>query len=387
MTYFSRQRWTKTRFSAAALGALAAAVCIVIALVAHSSYAADTSKPAASPKAALTVTLTQASAGALPIALAANGSVQAWQEAVIGAEVSGLRVQELQVGMGDAVQSGQVLATFVADGVQADVALAHASLMEANANATEAAANAERARAVQGTGALSAQQVNQYLTAELTAKARVESARAALDAQMLRLRHTQLVAPDSGIISARSATVGSVVGAGSEMFRLIRKGRLEWRAEVTSTELGRIKPGLAVVVTAPSGTQTKGRVRMVAPTVDAQTRNGLVYVDLSGGKEVAQNFKPGMFARGEFELGSSNALTVLQTAVLVRDGFSYVMRVGADNRVAQVKVKTGRQVGERIEILSGVQPEDRLVATGGSFLSEGDLVRVVQAAPAPAATK
>jgi multidrug efflux pump subunit AcrA (membrane-fusion protein) len=94
-----------------------------------------------------------------------------------------------------------------------------------------------------------------------------------------------------------------------------------------------------------------------------------------------------MFARGEFELGSSNALTVLQTAVLVRDGFSYVMRVGADNRVAQVKVKTGRQVGERIEILSGVKPEDRLVASGGSFLSEGDLVRVVQAVPAPAATK
>jgi HlyD family secretion protein len=387
MTHFSNPRWTSPRIKAAAVGALAALACISIELVARSSNAADANKPAAEPKAALTVTLTQASAGTLPIALAANGSVQAWQEAVIGAEVSGLRVQELQVNVGDAVQRGQVLATFVADGVQADVALAQASLMEANANATEAAANAERARAVQGTGALSAQQVNQYLTAELTAKARVESARAALDAQMLRLRHTQLVAPDSGIISARNATVGSVVGAGSEMFRLIRKGRLEWRAEVTSTELGRMKPGLAVVVTAPSGTQTKGRVRMVAPTVDAQTRNGLVYVDLSGGKEVAQNFKPGMFARGEFELGSSNALTVLQTAVLVRDGFSYVMRVGADNRVAQVKVKTGRQVGERIEILSGVKPEDRLVASGGSFLSEGDLVRVVQAVPAPAATK
>jgi multidrug efflux pump subunit AcrA (membrane-fusion protein) len=62
----------------------------------------------------------------------------------------------------------------------------------------------------------------------------VESAKAQLDAQLLRLKHTQVLAPDSGIISARSATLGAVVGTGTELFRLIRQGRLEWRAEVTS---------------------------------------------------------------------------------------------------------------------------------------------------------
>jgi hypothetical protein len=86
-----------------------------------------------------------------------------------------------------------------------------------------------------------------------------------------------------------------------------------------------------------------------------------------------------MFARGEFDLGSSDALTVVQTAVLVRDGFSYVMRVGADNRVGQLKVQTGRTLGDQVEILSGLKPDDRLVATGASFLSDGDLVRVVEA--------
>jgi hypothetical protein len=96
---------------------------------------------------------------------------------------------------------------------------------------------------------------------------------------------------------------------------------------------------------------------------------------------MAAAFKPGMFARGEFELGSSNALTVLQSAVLVRDGFSYVMRVGADNKVSQLKVQSGRTLGDQVEILSGLKPEDRLVASGASFLSEGDVVRVV---PAPA---
>ena len=342
--------------------------------------AADASKPAG-PKPALTVTLTQARSNVLPIKLAANGSVLAWQEASVGAEANGLRVQELHASVGDSVKRGQLLATFAADSVQADAALARAAVAEATANAAEATANADRARAIQGTGALSAQQVSQYLTAELTAKARVESAKAQLDSQQLRLKHTRVLAPDSGIVSARSATVGAVVGSGTEMFRLIRQGRLEWRAEVTSVELGRITAGTGVVVTAPSGAQLKGKVRMVSPTVDAQTRNGIVFVDLLGPvadtKTTPGAFKPGMFARGEFELGSSGALTVAQTAVVVRDGFSYVYRVGQDNRVVQLKVQTGRLLGDQVEILGGLKPEDRLVASGAGFLSEGDLVRVV----------
>jgi hypothetical protein len=111
-----------------------------------------------------------------------------------------------------------------------------------------------------------------------------------------------------------------------------------------------------------------------------------VYVDLpaaaSGAQEAA--FKPGMYARGDFVLGSSSALTVPQSAVVVRDGFSYVYRVGDDKRVSQLKVQTGRLLGEQIEIVSGVTPADKLAATGGSFLSDGDTVRVVDA---PAALK
>ena len=382
-------------FKPLTLGLIAALVITAGAfgLYASRSSAADATKPAAaapvvSQKPALTVSITQAHSGVLPIKLSANGSVLAWQEASVGAETNGLRVQELHASVGDSVKRGQLLATFAADSVQADVALARAAAAEAAANAAEATANADRARAVQGTGALSAQQVNQYLTAELTAKARVESAKAQLDSQQLRLRHTRVLAPDSGIISARSATVGSVVGNGTELFRLIRQGRLEWRAEVTSVELGRIAAGTGVVVTSPSGAQYKGKVRMVSPTVDAATRNGLVYVDLLGpvaaGKATPGALKPGMFARGEFELGSSGALTVVQTAVVVRDGFSYVYRVGPDNRVAQLKVQTGRLLGDQVEILGGLKPEDRLVASGAGFLSDSDLVRVVDAAPAAA---
>lgn len=400
---------SKLPFKPLAAGLIAAGLVTVVALglFATRSQAADTTKPgAATAKPALTVSLTQPKSSMLTIKLAANGSVAAWQEASVGAEANGLRVTELHANVGDNVKRGQLLASFAAESVQADVALARAGVAEAQANAAEAAANADRARAVQGSGAISAQQVNQYLTQEQTGKARVESAKAQLDSQLLRLKNTQLLAPDSGVISARMASVGSVVGAGTEMFKLIRQGRLEWRGEVTSTELGRITPGTAVLVTAPSGAQVNGKVRMLAPTVDAATRNGLVYVDLQGpalgaaanagaevpagppsSKTVLASFKPGMYARGEFALGSSGALTLPQTAVVVRDGFSYVSRVGADNRVNQLKVQTGRVVGDQVEIQSGVKAEDRLVASGGGFLSDGDLVKVVDAAKLGASTK
>lgn len=359
-----------------------------VALLASPSRAADEKKPTTKP--ALTVTTVQPQRVSLPVKLAANGNIAAWQEAVIGAEGAGLRLTEVRANVGDRVRKGQILATFADDTPRAEVAQARASLAEAEANAAEAAGNAERARSLQTTGALSASQINQYLTAEQTAKARVEAARALYQVQQVRLAQTQVLAPDDGTISVRNATVGAVVGNGVELFRLIRKGRLEWRAEVTSAELGRITVGTVAHVTAASGAQLGGRVRMVGPTVDPQTRAALVYVDVASGpipgaKSAAQapagNALPGMFARGEFDLGATTAVMVPQSAVVVRDGFSYVYRVNADARVSQIKVQTGRVVGDRVELTSDLAGNPALVASGAGFLNDGDLVRVVQSAP------
>ena len=228
------------------------------------------------PKPALAVTTVQPSQASLPIYLTANGTVTAWQEAIIGSESNGLKLTDVRVNVGDVVKRGQVLATFSVASVNADVAQARASLMEAEANAADAKNNAERARTLETTGALSTQQINQYLTTEQTAKAKAEAAKAVLAVQEVRLSQTQVLASDDGVISARSATVGAVVSAGTELFRLIRQGRLEWRAEVTSAELGRIKNGTTALITAANGTQVKGKVRMIAPTVDAQNRAALV---------------------------------------------------------------------------------------------------------------
>ena len=368
--------------------ALAAASLLGAALLAFGVRAADDKKPAAAPKPALTVTVTQPQSASLPLRIRANGNIAPWQEASIGTEANGLRLAEVRVNVGDVVKRGQVLASFAPDSIQADVAQIRASVAEAEATLAEAAANAQRARELDTTGALSAQQVNQYVTAERTAQARLQAQRAAAQMQQLRLRQTRVLAPDNGVISARSATVGAVLPAGQELFRLIRQGRLEWRAEVAAADLARLKVGMPVslsVNTAAANGSTgsaaiAGRVRMVAPTVDAQTRNGLVYVDLVAPGDA----RAGMFARGDFEIGSGQGLTLPQSAVQLRDGFSYVLRVSADSKVSEAKVTVGRRVGDRIEITGGLDAAARVVASGGGFLGDGDTVRVVEATTASA---
>lgn len=367
------------RFKPLLLTALAT-TALGASLATFSVRAADEKKAAAPAKPALTVTVTQPQSANLPLKISANGNIAPWQEASVGTEANGLRLAEVRANVGDVVKKGQVLAVFAADTVRADVSQAKAAVAEAEATLAEAAANAQRARDLQPAGALSGQQINNYLTTERTAQARLEAVRAAARVQALRLKQTQVVAPDHGIISSRSATVGAVLPAGQELFRLIRQGRLEWRAEVPSSELARVKVGQLATVAASSGAApVAGKVRMVAPTVDAQTRNGIVYVDLGAMSNKSSEVKAGMYARGEFDIGNSNALTLPQTAVVLRDGFSYVLRVGADSKVSQAKVGVGRRVGERIEITSGLDASAKVVAAGGGFLSDGDTVKVVEA--------
>ena len=362
------------RLSRPALAVSIAAILAGTVGVLVSGNAAD-DKKAAAPRPALTVTTAKPEQARLPLSLAANGNVAAWQEAVIGSESAGLRLQEVKVNVGDVVKKGEVLAVFDAAPVEADVAQAKAAVQEAEANAAAARADAKRARALESSGALSEQQITQYITAERTAAARVASARATLAQQQLRLKYTKIVAPDAGLVSARSATVGAVAGVGTEMFRMIRQGRLEWRAEVTAAELPRIKPGQKAVVQTAGGKDVQGRVRTVAPTVDAQSRVALVYVDLPPALSANAPLKAGMFASGQFALGESAALTVPQQAVAVRDGFAYVFRLNADGRVSQLKVTTGRRLGDRVEVTGGLAPDALVVTTGAGFLNDGDLVR------------
>jgi RND family efflux transporter MFP subunit len=335
-------------------------------------------KTAAAPKAALAVTTTTPKMDDWHTSITATGSLAAWQEAVIAAEIGGLRIVELKVDVGDKIKRGQELATLATEAVEADLAKAKAGVAQAQASLEEAKLNANRARSLKSTGALPAQQIDQYLTSETTAQANLQAQQAVLKGEEIRLKQTRIVAVDDGVIAARSATLGSVVQTGTELFRMVRKNRIEWKAEIPGHDAALVQAGQTAQLSLPTGEKVKGEVRMIAPTVDANTRNMTAYVTLPSDSPA----KAGMFAQGEIFTGAAKALTVPQTAVILRDGNTYVFEVLTDNRVAQRPVKTGRRMQDSVEITEGISDQARVVVTGGAFLNDGDTVQVVEAAPA-----
>lgn len=366
---------------------LLAAVLIGVAGVFMASRGAKSPQPAAvagaASKPALTVTTVTPETVQWAERVTASGPVLAWQEAVIGAEIGGVRLVDLQANVGDHVKKGELMARLADEMLLAEVLQQQAAFDEAAARHNEAAANAQRAAQIKDSGVMSAQELQQYANAAEIAKAQMKSAEARLENARLKLRYTRIVAPDDGVVSARNATLGTVAQVGSEMFRLIRQGKLEWRAELTDVQMQQVRVGQKVQVRTGASAAVPGTVVRIAPAVDMTTRNGFVYIGLNE----TGTLRAGVFVQGEFELGRSNALTLPQSAVVMRDGFAYVYRLEKDAHVTQVKVTTGRRQGDRIEVSSGIAADAAVVASGTGFLNDGDLVRVETAKTKSAAAK
>jgi RND family efflux transporter MFP subunit len=205
-------------------------------------------------------------------------------------------------------------------------------------------------------------------------------AKAQLDSTKLQVRYGTVIAPDDGVISARSATVGAVSSSGQELFRMIRQSRLEWRGELTAQQMAHIKTNQRVVLALPNGATTSARVRQMAPSLDSQTRLGTVYADIEAGSAA----RAGMYAKGSVALSESAAIVVPAASVIVRDGRSYVPKVTQDRRVTLQAVSVGRRQDGAVEILSGIKPGDQVAVQGAGFLNDGDIVRVASETPAVA---
>lgn len=328
---------------------------------------------AATPPASLTVTTTTLSTTKLARAVVANGTVFPWQDVIIGPEVGGYRVASVNVDVGDRVRKGQELVRLSDELLVAEVASKRANVQQAQATLENAASALRRAQPLANSSVLSASDLDKLRSEEVAAQARVEVAKAEREAAELRLRYTRVTAPDDGVISSRTVTVGQIAQAGGEMLRLVRGGRIEWRAEIPESRMREIKIGQSVALTTADGARIEGKVRTVAPTVESATRAGLVYVDIPAGSA-----RPGMFARGEIVLAHSESSMVPVVSVVIEDGYSYVFVVAGDI-VHRRRVQTGTVDGNLIEILEGVTPDDRIVDKGAGFLKDGDRVNVVSA--------
>ena len=261
---------------------------------------------------ALTVQTTTLQADRWDRTLLATGSILPWQEASIGAQVQGLRIATVRVSLGDHVKRGQVLATL--DNGVGPAGRSH----------------------VQG----------------------------------------RIVAPDSGVISAAEATVGTMPRPGVELFRLIRQDRLEWHAELTADELMLLHRGMRARIALGEGRVIEGRVRAISPEVDPRTRYGLALVSLQSSRGIVA----GAFARGTFDIsgGKQPVETLPDTAVLQRGSKTFVLVVGADDHVHERAVLAGQRKGGRVQIISGLKPGEKVVDSGGAFLTDGDVVQIVK---------
>jgi RND family efflux transporter MFP subunit len=325
------------------------------------------------PTPTSTVTVARPASAVWPTTLNASGAVAAWEEASIGAQVGGYRLVEVSVNVGDQVAKGQVLARF-------DRALLQADGARLKASDEQAKANEQRSLRLQKSNAISDRDVLQDVTQAKTTDALLESNR-------LQLRYTEVLASDDGVISSRTATLGAVVPVGQELFRLIRQNRLEWRGELTAAQLAHVETGQSVELTLPGGGGATATVRQTAPSLDPQTRLGIVYADIAPGSRA----RAGMYVDGRVVIGQSEALVIPAESVTIRDGRSYVLKLmdaGATPRVSLRSVTVGLRRRSELQIVNGVERDDRLVVRGAGFLNEGDLVRVtdIDVAGTPAAS-
>jgi RND family efflux transporter MFP subunit len=329
----------------------------------------------AAPRASLVVTVAKAQSEILPAVITASGAVAAWQEASVGSRSSGLPIVAINADIGDTVKKGQVLARLDDSTTAAAVARAEAQLAQARAREDEARINRDRALQLAEKKLLSQQDVLQATTNAAATTAEVAQAAALLRSARLDHEHTRVVAPDDGIVIARGATLGAVAQPGTELFRMIRQGRLEWRAELTGEELMQVRPGTVAVVRSSDGTEVRGKVRAVAPSLDGAKRIGIAYIDL----EPSTAIRAAMYLQGDLQLAERQAVTVPAASVVVRDGRSYVAVVAEGDRVRLVPVVAGRRTADRTQVESGLEAGATVVVRGAGFLNDGDVVRIAPA--------
>lgn len=403
------------RVGKAALGVLALAGIVTAGLAATGHLPASLQGKASSPKSDAPTKQAHKPEVALPIAVTAvhvrhaqfvatalvTGTLVPREEIIVGPEVEGLRVVEVLADEGDRVRKGQVLARLVSDTLEAqlaqnDAALARATaaIAQAKANITSAEARLTEARnaytrgkPLAKTGVLSESGMDQREASAKTAEAALVSARQGLtlaeaeksqiEAQrreiVWRRGRTDIAAPADGIVSRRNVRIGGFAsGAGEPMFRIIARGEIELEGEASELQLPRIREGQSAVVSTAGADAVKGRVRLVSPEVDRNTRLGRLRIFLG---DVA-GLHIGAFARGRIETARSDGLAIPASAVLY-GGDGPTVQVVADGVVRTRHIKLGLAQGELIEVREGLKPGEVVVARSGTFLRDGDAVRAV----------
>lgn len=336
-------------------------------------------KAASDAQAVLSVEIVMPSQDTIGNTLSADGTISAKDTANVSAKVNGVAVERVLVEEGDCVKAGQMLAVFDTDAMEQQVLQAEADVAEAEATLANASADAARVLPLIDIDAISRQEADRYRTSEVRARASLQAAKARLNSQRLTLDNAKVVAPVSGVISDKMVEVGMVAG-GEPLFTIIKGGVLEWRADIDPKLVGEVTVGTPVRVSLPGGDSVMGQVSRIAPTAD-NNRQITIYASLAANAKV----RAGMYQTGEFLLGSSNTQTIPNSAVVSNDGYDYVMMVTQirtdhaaqkTGRIKQQRVSLGERLGDSVAVTEPLPSDSQIVKQGGSFLNDGDLVRI-----------
>jgi HlyD family secretion protein len=302
--------------------------------------------------------------------LVASGVLVSREEAAVGSELAGFRVARVLVEEGAVVAAGQPLVQLDNTLIQAQIEQQTALVAQQAVAARQSQLQADRVVGLQGQGVVSEEQLQQR-------QFQAESSRAALAAQTailndFKTRQARMTirAPVSGRVLERTVRPGDISGGGT-YFRIARDNLVELDAEVPERSLSTVQVGDGAEVTLPSGKVVQGKVRLISPRIDAQSRLGRIRVLLP----VSNDLRPGGYAQAAFNSATRKATVVPEAAIRFDAEGASVMVVGEGNRVQQVKIKAGQRSEGYVELLEGPPVGATVVKGAGSFVMSGDVVK------------
>jgi len=352
-----------------------------------------------------TVTVAAVQTTRIPRTLSSTGTITARNLIPVLPQANGLQVKQILVGEGQPVKAEQVMAVLddsvlraqidaakaEVESQQATVRQRQASLQQTRATLAEAERTLQRYQTLAREGAITRQELDTRATTAATAREAVASAQANIATAQADVRssvargqqlqtqlgQTLVRAPASGVVAEKTVNLGDVSNGTQKLFTIIGNGELELQAQVPATQLPQVRVGSAAQITSDTDSRVRleGRVREIAPLVNAESRQATVKIDVP----TTSLLRPGMFARAAITTTTTTGVTVPSKAVLPQpDGSAIVFLLSGEDNVQARKVEVGEVAnGSSVEIKKGLQSGDRVVVDGAGFLKDGDRVRIV----------
>lgn len=336
-------------------------VILIAAIYGGMKWLGKPSAESASGAVALSVTVVSPQQGSIARQLSITGMTIPREEIVVITELSGLRVQEVLIDVGDSVKKGQKLAVLDGESLGNQLAQLQSEYDRARDEFT-------RVDAIKNTGAVSRESVTQKRTAMQAAKAKLE------DAQ-LNLKRSTIMAPESGVIFERKAAIGALINASEPLFRIARHGEIEVEASVPESDLYQLKIGQSADIQLSGLAEAiSGKIRLIAPRVDSATRTANIRVSMP-----KQNAAPvGLFANATITTGKAEGLMLPATAIQQDSNGAYVWSLDAAKKAVRLPVTITERNSDSV-LVEDIATDISVVARAGAFIKEGDAVSVVEA--------